>query len=343
MIISRKLLPHMIAGGLALGYAWLISGTRFVTTGVQFVSPLAVIVLIHVLWSIAQGRVQPGFARSVYRRSILTSIGIVVGTALFAVFAPLPATASTVSETLGVVVATIACLAVLALVVLAAAAVVGSIGYGFHRLFRLIRTLWQRKSGGPPGPGPTHLQDAGGLALVLSIIGVASLEGLPGAYSFLVADRASSSLEVAAPPDRVWREVGKATSPAFPLPVMLKSIPQPVAVLVDEGAALGARRVVRFRGREGEGDLALQVSRRTETEAVFQAVSDTSPVANWVRHESLTFRVEPSGVGSRLTVVSDYDRLLSPAWFFRPYIRLASYLAVNVLARDTKQRAEGTP
>ena len=124
---------------------------------------------------------------------------------------------------------------------------------------------------------------------------------------------------------------------------MLKSIPQPVAVTVDEGAALGARRVVRFRGREGEGDLVLQVSRRTETEAVFQAVSDTSPVANWVRHKSLTFRVEPSGAGSRLTVVSDYDRLLSPAWFFRPYIRLASYLAVDVLARDTKQRAEGTP
>jgi hypothetical protein len=48
----------------------------------------------------------------------------------------------------------------------------------------------------------------------------------------------------------------------------------------------------------------------------------------------------PDGAGTLLTVTSDYDRLLSPAWFFRPYIGLASYLAVNVLARDTKQRAE---
>jgi hypothetical protein len=39
-------------------------------------------------------------------------------------------------------------------------------------------------------------------------------------------------------------------------------------------------------------------------------------------------------------VASDYDRLLSPAWFFRPYIRVPAYLAVDVLARDAKERAE---
>jgi hypothetical protein len=340
MTLSRNLLPHVIAGGLALGYAWGMSGTRFVTTGIQFVSPLALILLVHIVWLHASGQAGAGYARRVYGATFLTSVGIAAGTALFAVFAPLPATASTVSETLGTVVAVIACLAVLALVVLAAAAVVAGIGYGFHLLFRGVRSLLQRWSGRPPGSGPTRLQDAGSLALVLAIIGIASLEGLPGAFSFLVADQASSTLDVAAPPARVWQEVGKATSPAFPLPVMLKSVPQPIAVLVDEGAALGARRIVRFRGREGQGDLTLRVSRRTETEAVFHALSDTSPIAGWVRHKSLTFRVEPSGAGTRLTVVSDYDRLLSPAWFFRPYIRLASYLAVNVLARDTQRRAE---
>ena len=158
--------------------------------------------------------------------------------------------------------------------------------------------------------------------------------------TFATRDGASVTMVVAASPARVWQEVGKATSPSFPLPTMLRTIPQPVAVLVDEGASLGARRIVHFKGREGEGDLVLKVVRRTDTEAVFEAVSDASPIAMWVRQRSLTFRVEPAGAESRLTVASDYDRLLSPAWFFRPYIRVASYLAVDVLARDTKERAE---
>lgn len=38
---SRPLLPHMLAGTLALLYAYLLSNTSYVTTGVQFVSPFA--------------------------------------------------------------------------------------------------------------------------------------------------------------------------------------------------------------------------------------------------------------------------------------------------------------
>jgi hypothetical protein len=59
-----------------------------------------------------------------------------------------------------------------------------------------------------------------------------------------------------------------------------------------------------------------------------------------VRQKELTFRVEPVGPGSRLTVSLDYERRLSPAWFFGPYIRLAAFMAVDVLARDTAQRAQ---
>jgi len=72
----------------------------------------------------------------------------------------------------------------------------------------------------------------------------------------------------------------------------------------------------------------------------FALPEDSSDIAGWVRQRALSFRVEPAGTGSLLTVSLEYDRLLSPAWFFRPYIRLASYLAVDVLARDTKERAQ---
>ena len=230
----------------------------------------------------------------------------------------------------------LACLFVLALVVLAAAAVVVGIGLGLKAAFSLVRRRYWR------GPGDIRLLDAGLVVAALVALVLASLEGVVSAFTFHAADRATTTVAVAAPPGRVWHEVGRATSPEFPLPALLRSIPQPVAVIVDEGAALGARRVVRFRGREGEGDLVLQVVRRTGEEAVFEAISDDSPIAEWVRHRTLTFRVEPAeaGAGSRLTVSLHYDRLLAPAWFFRPYIRLAAWLAVGVLARDTRLRAE---
>jgi len=196
---------------------------------------------------------------------------------------------------------------------------------------------WLRR---PPGSGGDRLNDMGIVVLAFLVVGISSLEGIAPAVSFAIDDHAANTLVVDAPPARVWQAISTATSPRFPLPAFLRFIPRPVAVVVDEGAQLGSLRVVRFSGREGEGDLTLKVTERTDREAVFQAQSDTSPIAGWVRQKRITFRVVPDGLGTRLTVTSDYDRLLSPAWFFRPYIGLAAYLAVNVLARDTKQRAE---
>ena len=339
---ARQALVHLTAGAIGLLYAWLISRTAYVTTSVQFVSPLAVVLLSHLAWLAASRRLGPGFATIAFGRTFVTALGVTACTALAALYAPMPADAAAtakdaqIGEIIGGILGIIACLTVLALVVAAAAGVIYVVALSVRAVYRWLR----RRLGRPPGSGGNRLNDAGAIALAFAVIGAASLEGLGPALSFATRDGAASSLRVAAPPARVWREVGRATSPAFPLPVMLKSIPQPVAVLVDTGADLGSRRVVRFRGREGEGDLTLEVVRRTNEEAVFAATSDTSPIAMWVRQRALTFRVEPEGTGSRVTVTSDYDRLLAPAWFFRPYVRLAAYLAVDVLARDTKARAE---
>jgi hypothetical protein len=341
--LTRRLqlaLPHLIAGGLALAYAWLVSGTQYVTSGVQFVSPLAVVLLVHLAWLAVRRELGTGFAMVACSRMLATAICIVVFTVVCAMYAPIPAGAinsDDVKQGLAYIGFFFGCLAVLALEVAAAALVIYGIVYGIRWG---LKSIYHMIKGPPKGPGESRLFDASVVSIALLAIGAASLEGVGPALTFATRDGASVTMVVAASPARVWQEVGKATSPSFPLPTMLRTIPQPVAVLVDEGASLGARRIVRFKGREGEGDLVLKVVRRTEREAVFEAVSDASPIAMWVRQRSLTFRVEPVGAESRLTVASDYDRLLSPAWFFRPYIRVASYLAVDVLARDTKERAE---
>jgi Polyketide cyclase / dehydrase and lipid transport len=334
---TASVVPHAIAGTLALLYAWHISNTAYVTTGVQFVSPLAIILLVHLAWTGARRELIPGYAKTVMSRSLVTALGIIACTVFAVAYAPMPVeAASGLGELVGGILGTIACLAVLALVVGAAAMVIYAGVWIVTGLFDLLMRWFDR----PPGAGGSRLFDLDVVMLALLAIGAASLEGVTGALTFAARDSASSAVTVAAAPARVWHEVGRATSPIFPLPILLKSIPQPVAVLVDEGAAVGARRIVHFTGREGEGDLTLQVTQRTANEVVFTALSDTSPIAMWIRQKSLTFRVEPDGTGSRLTVTSDYDRLLAPAWFFRPYVRVASYLAVDVLARDTKQRAE---
>ena len=334
MTSALRMLPHVLAGLLALTYAWAIEHTRYVTTGVQFVAPLAVILMVHLGWLFASRPQEAGISKLVLRRSLGTAMGLVALTVFLAAVTPLPAEASAgLVDIFGSILGVLACLATLAVVVGAAAVVLYASWLLIARLFRLF-------SKRPPGAGESRLFDAGAISVALLAIGAASLEGVPGGFSFATLDHASTTYEVAASPERVWQQVGTATSPDFPLPVLFQSIPRPVAVLVDEGAALGARRIVRFTGRQGTGDLVLQVVARTTGEAVFQAVSDGSPIAHWVHHKALTFRVEPAGSGSRLTVSLDYDRRLSPAWFFGPYIRLASYLAVDVLARDTKLRAE---
>jgi hypothetical protein len=337
MILTSRFLPHLAAGALALVYARILSGTAYVTTAVQFVSPLAVILIVHLAWMFASRQLTPGFAKMAFGRALVTSMAIIALTFLGVAYAPMPADAAVnAGETLGALLGFIACLAVLGLVVGAAAMVLYAGVWAITKTYELVRGWLKR----PPGADDSRLFDLGAVGLAFLVIGAASLEGVADAFTFAARDGTASTVTVAAPPARVWQEVGKATSPSFPLPVMLQSIPQPVAVVIDEGAALGARRVVRFKGREGEGNLVLQVSRRTETEAVFEAQSDTSPIAMWVRQKSIGFRVEPDGAGSKLTVSTAYERLLAPAWFFGPYIRAASYLAANVLARDTKQRAE---
>jgi hypothetical protein len=339
MTVSHRYVPLLVNGVVAvvaLSYAWVISETRYAVTGLQFVSPLAVILLLHLGWLAFSQGLAPGFALVAMRRAVMTAIVIAVVTLIAAVYAPMPTSAnsdSTIANVANTVAMVLFCMLVIALVFGAVGMVTYAIALVARAIYRAVR--------GPKGPTDTRLFDVATLALTLAFIGGSSLEGITPALTYWSSDVARSSVVVAAPVDRVWQHIGKATSPDFPLPVMLHSIPRPVAVVTDEGAALGARRVVRFRGREGEGDLSLRVVQRTDSIAIFEVKSDESPIAYWVRHKDITFRVERvSDTTTRLTVALSYERLLSPAWFFRPYMHVAASLAMGVLARDTKARAE---
>jgi hypothetical protein len=226
----------------------------------------------------------------------------------------------------------VVCSAMIALVVLLVVAAI-------RILAALIRMLFWGTGQDKGGPD-SRLFDFGSVGVAVVLIGAASLEGMPGGFAFSGDDRATASHFVAAPPEAVWEAMGTATTPEFPLPVLLALFPQPVAVTTDEGVALGANRVVMFQGREGAGALRLQVIERTEHVAAFAVLSDTTPYAGWIAYQRLTYRVDPVAGGTVVSVTLDYERKLAPAWFFGPAMKGAAFLAVDVLARDVTARAE---
>ncbi len=330
MLIHVRLIPHLLAGALALLYAWGVAQTQLLTTGLQFVAPLLIIIAVHLAWLAWVRELVAGFSLRLYQRSVLTA-GLIAGVLFVStVFAPKPAHADT-GEIVGMLLMVVFCAAMIA-------AVVGAVAIGLYLIGRIFFWL----IGFVTGRGPKNrMYDVASLSVAVGLLGVASLEGLPGGFAFSTQNQVRAAHVIQATPDHVWQTLQTATSPDFPLPSILSVFPRPVEVSTDEGVDLGAMRIVRFEGREGEGFLTLQVTERTPTMAAFTVLSDTSPFADWIGHRALTYHVVPEAGGVRLTVSLDYDRKLAPAWFFDPVMEAATVMAVDVLARDVKARAEG--
>lgn len=332
--ISRPpiLLVHCAAAAASLYYAWLISQSAYVKTGLQFVTPLLVIMAVHLCWIAVSRRMQRGFALEVFRRTAQTSVVMALVLALGSFIAPQPAAADGM-DVVGSLLTVVFCVAI----IVAIAAVLAAIGY---LLIKGVLKIIDALSGVNNDKPDTRLFDFGSLAVAAGVLCLCSLEGLPHFYSFNASTRAEAVRVIDASPDKVWATMGTATQPSFALPEVLSVFPQPVDVVVDEGVGLGAKRKVKFKGREGTGYLSLQVVERTPTRVVFQVLSDSSPIARWLKHQTLTYSVSADGQGTRLSVSLEYDRLLAPSWFFTPVTKGAAYLAMDVLARDVTARAE---
>ncbi len=326
------LFAHAAAACLALTYAWQISQSDYLRTGLQFITPLLIIMAVHLGWLALTQGLHRGFASIIYRRSAQTAVIMAIVVMTASITAPMPARAG-MDDVIGQVLTVLFCGAIIA-------AIVGVVGFFIYVIVRLFK--WGISSlGGGKGPGNnSRLFDVGSLVATGLFLGLASLEGLPNSYAFATGGQATASYSIDADIAETWQTMETATSPAFPLPGVLMPFPQPVEVSVDEGTALGATRKVRFQGREGAGYLTLRVVERTDRRAVFDVVSDTTPYAGWIAYQRLTYEVRPEGSGTRLDVTLSYDRRLSPSWFFTPMMKGAAYLAMDVLARDVKTRAE---
>lgn len=331
---TLSILPiHIIAATVALIYAGFVSRSAYVATGFQFVTPLILIMGVHLSWIAIRGRLSRGFSQLVFRRSAQSGVGMACVILLASIFGPQPAQAQSAGDIAAGVFTVVFCVAIIAIIA-------GLIGLIIYALARGVSAISDSIGGKDDNDPDSRLFDVASLGVAAAVLGLLSFEGITDPLTFNATNRAEASYIINQPPDQVWDTLQTATSPDFPLPNALNLFPRPIGVVTDEGTSLGAMRRVQFEGREGEGFLTLQVIESTDTTAVFEVQSDTSPIANWVAHKHLTYRVDPAGQGTRLTVSLDYDRLLAPSWFFTPLTKGAAHLAMDVLARDVKTRAE---
>ena len=284
---------HALAVSLSMSYAWGISQTVYVQTSIQFISPLLVVLLVHLLWVLMTTHREPGYARTVVYRAFLSSVVLALLVPAIMSVAPMPSTASSGAGAFNGVWVVLFCLAVLAIVLF----IIAFIVYLGARLLELVAKAIMKQLG-----DRNNLNDLSILATLFVFVALASLEGISGFYRFAGTGQATASVAIDAPPEKVWTAMQTATAAEFPLPGILQAFPQPVAVRVDEGTGLGAKRVVVFAGREGRGELHLEVVEREGLRSVFETVSDSTPIANWIAINSITYEVIPRSQAAVLNV-----------------------------------------
>lgn len=170
-------------------------------------------------------------------------------------------------------------------------------------------------------------------ALVVAPVVLLSLEGVFDATTLPVANRVAATATVHAGPAEV--EAALASVPAFdePLPAFLHQtrFPRPVGA-EGSGLEVGATRRIMFSSPMGLAPLDLRVVERGPNMVAFNVDADRTPIAGWMalRRATITW----SGASQSSTRVRwelEFDRALSPAFYFAPLERYAARLAAGYL------------
>ncbi|QKT07146.1 hypothetical protein HUN08_07990 [Gordonia sp. X0973] len=196
--------------------------------------------------------------------------------------------------------------------------------------------------------------DRGPFLLIAPVMLVAmALEGTTPALTFPGAATTTATRTIDVPEDRV--------ADALALPMRFDATPRtgilaigfPVPRHDSGGLAVGDLRTIEFDGahhRHGPiaqhhwgthpSALVLRVAARTDRSVVFVPVSDTTPVATWLRWDRIEVSWRDAGAGrSEVRWQQHYTRLLSPSWYFGPIERFVTQRAGDYLIRAVDTRA----
>ena len=191
---------------------------------------------------------------------------------------------------------------------------------------------------------------------VYSIVGVAvlllSVEGIIPATTFPRRESIEVTRVIDASARRVRNTLTKTPRFNEALPLYLRfGFPRPVAA-TGRGLDVGDRRTIVFgtespmepmaqagshhehhhAASDGGGELVLEIVRSEPGRLIFDAVSDRTAFTHWIawRRSIVEWRALDADT-TRVTWTLDFDRMLSPAWYFAPWQRYAGRLAAGYL------------
>ncbi len=130
-----------------------------------------------------------------------------------------------------------------------------------------------------------------------------------------------------------------ALGPSFDLnelPIFLKlGFPEPQHIKGD-GLNLGDNWSIHFAGGEGApGTLLAKVTNEKGKHFVVSKIEDTSHIAHWLNWQSAEWHLTPVEEGTLITLKINYERLLDPAWYFKPLQRHGVKLAGKYFLKST--------
>jgi hypothetical protein len=170
------------------------------------------------------------------------------------------------------------------------------------------------------------------LSCTTVVVLVLSLDGI--APSHPREEMVSVTRVVAASAQDVRKALAQSPDIQTPLPRFLRiGFPRPTAVS-GTGLAVGATRIIRFSGAEGDppGDLTLRVAHASDSDVLFVATGDTSKLTQWVVWKSSLVEFQPvDATHTRITWQTTFDRQLDPWWYFSPWERYAVRKATEYL------------
>jgi hypothetical protein len=185
----------------------------------------------------------------------------------------------------------------------------------------------RRERGDPPGRA---------YAIVILPVLLLSFEGVFDATTLPVTNRVATTAVVRADASAV--EARLAAVPTFdePLPGFFRQarFPHPVGA---EGSGLdvGATRRIMFASPMGPAPLDLRVTERGPGRVVFRIEGDGTPIAGWMTLRQAVVTWTATGPATtRVRWEIEFDRELSPAFYFAPLERYAARLAAGYLIRS---------
>jgi len=157
---------------------------------------------------------------------------------------------------------------------------------------------------------------------MIALLFLFSFEGINDTLSFNRHEEVTVTQHLKLTPEQARAAI--ANGPQFDLselPLFLKAgFPTPQNIS-GEGITKGAQWSISMTGKNGQQALTVEVSSASESQIVFHCIQNETKIGDWMNIEKVIWNLSPTPDGTLVSMTFHYQRLLDPAWYFKPIQR----------------------